>query len=65
VIAVGFDAEGILPYLSPWIEAGRVQSLAQFSMPIEEQAAFVVYAAHNRTNAAIGEFADWLRNALA
>lgn len=56
---------GILPYLSPWIEAGRVRALAQFSMPIQEQAAFVVYAPHNRTNAGIQAFADWLRNALA
>lgn len=56
---------GILPYLSPWLKAGRVRGLTQFSMPVEEEAAFVVHAPHNRTNAAIPVFADWLREFLA
>lgn len=55
---------GVLPYIRPWVAAGRVQLLSQFELPLN-QAAYAVYAPHNQNDPAISAFADWLVAVLA
>ncbi len=56
---------GIMPYMKPWLEDGRVHALTEFSLPINEQAAVAVYAPHNQAHPSISIFTRWLRELLA
>lgn len=50
---------GVAPFIKPWIDQHRVQTLDQFACGVEE-AAYLVYAPHNRDNVAIKELFRWL-----
>lgn len=56
---------GIMPYLKPWLEEGRVLGLEQYALRIEEEALFAVFAPHNQSSPTVGTFIDWLAGALA
>ena len=55
---------GVMPYLRPWLEAGRVRALPDLALPIED-GAYAVYAPHNETNEAVDRFVTWLAGYLA
>ncbi|MGE0622085.1 MAG: LysR family transcriptional regulator [Pseudomonadales bacterium] len=50
---------GVMPFMQPWIAAGRIQALDQFRCTIPVKAC-LVYAPHNRDNPAIPRLKDWL-----
>tara|TARA_R110002110_G_scaffold124108_10_gene301408 strand:- start:141 stop:1037 length:897 start_codon:yes stop_codon:yes gene_type:complete len=54
---------GITPFIDPWIEAGRIQALSQFSIDIDVSA-YLVYGHHNHDNLAIKRLGEWLVNLL-
>ena len=54
----------VMPYIKPWLDAGRVRPLSSLALPIEDQAAYAVYAPHQAERAALRQFVSWLRSAL-
>ena len=51
---------GVVPYLSPWIREGKVCALPNFTLPIEDQAAYAVYAPFQQTNTQLTKSVEWL-----
>lgn len=49
---------GVMPFLQPWIAAGRIEALDQFRCTIPFKAC-LVYAPHNQDNPAISRLRDW------
>ncbi|MEM1433148.1 MAG: LysR family transcriptional regulator [Pseudomonadota bacterium] len=54
----------VAPFIKPWLDAGRVRPLSTLALPIEDQAAYAVYAPHQAERAALRQFVSWLRSAL-
>ena len=50
---------GILPYMNPWISAGRIRALTEWSYQTE-QAAYLVFGTHNQGNQLMQQLRDWL-----
>ena len=55
---------GVLPYLSSWIRQGKVQALASLTLPLDDQAAYAVFAPYQQSNPLIATFVDWLSQQL-
>jgi LysR family glycine cleavage system transcriptional activator len=50
---------GVMPFMQPWVAAGRIEALDQFRCTIPIKAC-LVFAPHNRDNPAIVRLRDWL-----
>ena len=55
---------GVLPYLTPWIRAGKVRALEAWQLAIEDQAAFAVIAPFQETNPHLEACIEWLSRHL-
>jgi LysR family glycine cleavage system transcriptional activator len=49
---------GVMPFMQPWVAAGRIEALNQFRCTIPFKAS-LVYAPHNQDNPAIPRLRDW------
>lgn len=49
---------GVMPFLQPWVDSGRIEALDQFRCTIPFKAC-LVYAPHNQDNPVIPRLRDW------
>ena len=54
----------VTPYINAWLRAGRVKALPQWALPIDDYAAYAVFAPFQYANPAIHRFSEWLAERL-
>ncbi len=51
---------GVMPFISPWIEDGKVNALFEYELKLENHAAYAISASFQHSNPDIQIFVEWL-----